>query len=122
VAVVTDLTASADPLVRNTLLLLVEKGRIGEVEDVAKEFEELVAKAERRIGLELTTAVPLSDEEAATLVGSIERSLGRPVDAQRHVDPALVGGVVLQVGSLRMDASVRGRLERLRRELAGAGA
>ena len=52
VAVVTDLTASANELVRNTLLVLVEKGRIGEVEDVAKEFEALVAKAERRLGLE----------------------------------------------------------------------
>jgi F-type H+-transporting ATPase subunit delta len=118
--VVTDLTASADELVRNTLLVLVEKGRIGEVEEVAEEFETLVAKAERRLELELTTAVELSDEDADRLVRSIEGTLGRPVDAHRSVDPALVGGVVLQVGSVRLDASVRGRLEKLRRELAGA--
>src|SRR5207237_1009836 len=82
-AVVTDLTASGNELVRNTLLLLVEKGRIGEVEDVAKEFEALVAKAERRLGLALTTAVELSDEEADRLVTSISGTLGRPIDAQR---------------------------------------
>jgi F-type H+-transporting ATPase subunit delta len=119
VEVVSDLTASANDLVRNTLLLLVEKGRIGEVEEVAREFEALVAKAERRLGLELTTAVELSDEEADRLVSSISGTLGRPIDAQRHVDPGLIGGVVLQVGSLRLDASVRGRLDKLRRELAG---
>jgi F-type H+-transporting ATPase subunit delta len=118
VAVVEDVAAGADPLVRNTLLLLVEKGRAGEIQEVAREFEALVAKAERRLGLELTTAIPLSDDDAAALVGSIEQALGRPVDAQRSVDPALVGGVVLQVGSLRLDASVRGRLEKLRRELS----
>jgi F-type H+-transporting ATPase subunit delta len=117
-AVVTDLTASANELVRNTLLLLVEKGRAGEIEDVAKEFEALVARAERRLDLELTTAVPLSDEEASGLVASIQQAVGRPVEARRSVDPALVGGVVLQVGSLRLDASVRGRLDKLRRELA----
>jgi F-type H+-transporting ATPase subunit delta len=119
VAVVTDLTASANELVRNTLLLLVEKGRIGEVEDVAKEFEALVARAERRLDLELTTAVELSDDEANSLVQRISGTLGRPIDARRSVDPGLIGGVVLQVGSLRLDASVRGRLDKLRRELAG---
>jgi F-type H+-transporting ATPase subunit delta len=119
VGVVTDLTASANELVRNTLLLLVEKGRIAEVEQVAEEFEALVAKAERRLGLELTTAVELSDEDADRLVQSISGTLGRPIDARRTVDPRLIGGVVLQVGSLRLDASVRGRLDKLRRELAG---
>jgi F-type H+-transporting ATPase subunit delta len=119
VGVVEDLTASANELVRNTLLLLVEKGRIGEVEDVAKEFEALVAKAERRLELELTTAVELSDEEADSLVQRISGTLGRPIDARRSVDPGLIGGLVLQVGSLRLDASVRGRLDKLRRELAG---
>jgi F-type H+-transporting ATPase subunit delta len=119
-AVVRDLTASANELLRNTLLLLVEKGRIGELEDVAKEFELLVARAERRLELELTTAVPLSDEEADGIVSRIEQAVGRPVQARRTVDSSLVGGVVLQVGSLRLDASLRGRLDGLRRELAAA--
>jgi F-type H+-transporting ATPase subunit delta len=120
VAVVRDLTASANELVRNTLLLLVEKGRIGEVEAIAQAFEVLVAGAERRLALELTTAVELSEEDATRLVGSIQQAVGRPVDAHRSVDPELIGGVVLQVGSLRLDASVRGRIDKLRRELAAA--
>jgi len=116
-AALEELLGDADELVRNFLLLLVEKGRAGGLEEVAREFEALVAAEERRLELELTTAVELSDEEARELVDQIERSAGRSVEARRSVDPALIGGAVLQVGSFRVDASVRGRLERLRREL-----
>ena len=67
--------------------------------------------------MELTTAVELSDEEAADVVRQIEQVSGRTVEATRRVDPDLIGGLVLQAGTLRVDASVRGRLERLRHEL-----
>jgi F-type H+-transporting ATPase subunit delta len=50
-------------------------------------------------------------------VSKIEQASGRTVEATRSVDPDLIGGMILQAGSLRVDASVRGRLERLRREL-----
>lgn len=65
----------------------------------------------------LTTAVELSDQEAKRILEQIEEASGRTVEASRKVDPALIGGVVLEVGSMRLDASVRGRLERLRKEL-----
>ena len=81
------------------------------------EFERLVAARERRLTVELTTAYELADDEARAIVQQIEQASGRPVDATRSVDPALIGGIVLQAGTLRVDASVRGRLERLRREL-----
>jgi F-type H+-transporting ATPase subunit delta len=67
--------------------------------------------------LELTTAVELTDEEAAKILGEIERAAGRKVEANRKVDPELIGGLVLQAGSVRLDASVRGRLEQLREQL-----
>jgi F-type H+-transporting ATPase subunit delta len=107
----------ADPLVRNLLLLLVVKGRGGEVEEVADEFERLAAREEGQLSVELTTAFELSEEEARTIVGQIEKASGRTVEATRAVDPDLIGGIVLQAGSLRVDASVRSRLERLNREL-----
>ena len=107
----------ADPLVRNFLLLLAEKGRIGEVDEIQSELERLVALAERILELELTTAVELSDEEAAKVVGQIEQAAGRKVEATRNVDPELLGGIVIQAGSQRLDASVRGRLDQLRQEL-----
>jgi F-type H+-transporting ATPase subunit delta len=115
--VLTEILGDADELIRNFLLLAAEKGRIGDVEDIAREFERLVAREERRLAVDLTTAYELSDDEAADLIRQIEEASGRKVDAKRHVDPSLIGGLVLQAGSLRLDASVRGRLNRLRREL-----
>ena len=115
--VLTDLLGDADELLRNFLLLTAEKGRIGEIETIGAEFERLMAREERRLTVELTTAKELTDDEEAAIIRQIEQASGRKVDATRRVDPDLIGGIVLQVGSLRLDASVRGRLERLRREL-----
>jgi F-type H+-transporting ATPase subunit delta len=117
VDVLKELLGDADELVRNFLLLTAEKGRIGDVEEIARELDRLVAREERRLDVELTTAYELADEEAADLIRQIEQATGRKVEATRHVDPSLIGGLVLQAGSLRLDASVRGRLNRLRREL-----
>ena len=116
-AVLGELLGDADELVRNFLLLLVEKGRAAELAEIARELDSLVAAEERRLEVHVTTAIELSDDEARELVGQIERAAGRTVEATRAVDPSLIGGVVLQVGSHRVDASVRGHLDRLRREL-----
>jgi F-type H+-transporting ATPase subunit delta len=118
VSALEEILGGADELVRNFLLLLTERGRAGELDEVQREFERLVAAEAGELTLELTTAVELSDEEADKIVKQIEEASDRPVEATRKVDPDLLGGVVLQVGSLRLDASLRGRLERLRRELA----
>jgi ATP synthase F1 delta subunit len=112
-----DLLGDADELVRNFLRLLVDKHRIAELDDIHREFERLVAREEQRLAVELTTAVELPEDELRTILGEIERASGRKVEATTTVDPDLIGGVVLQVGTRRMDASVRGRLERLRRDL-----
>jgi F-type H+-transporting ATPase subunit delta len=119
-AALEDVLAGAEELLRNFLLLLADKGRTGSLEEIAREFERLLAEHEGIVHAELTTAVELSDDEARTLLAQIEEASGRKVEATRSVDPALIGGIVLQVGSHRLDASVRGRLERLRRELVNA--
>ena len=112
-----DLVGDEEQLFRNFLLVVNDKGRIGELEEIAKEFERLMAREERRLAVELTTARELSDDEARAIVEQIEQAAGRKVEATRRVDPDLVGGIVLQAGSYRVDASVRGRLERLRQTL-----
>jgi len=111
---------SSDELTRNFVRLLVEKGRAAEVREVATEFEALVAAREGVLDVELTTASALSDEEFGRIVGRIEQASGKRVQATRSVDPGLIGGLVLQAGSMRLDASVRGRLDRLRTDLASA--
>ena len=106
-----------DELVRNFLLLVAEKNRTAQIEEIAHEFDRLVAAEERRLKVDLTTAFELSDKEAKSIVGQIEKASGRQVDATRSVDPDLIGGLILQAGSMRVDASVRGRLNRLRHDL-----
>ncbi len=110
----------ADEIMRNFVRLLAEKGRAGELPEIARELEALVAAEQRVLTVELTTAYELSDPEAAQIVEKITQASGRPVEATRKVDPDLIGGIVLQAGSLRLDASVRGRLQRLRQELTSA--
>jgi F-type H+-transporting ATPase subunit delta len=109
--------ADADPTLRNFLLLVTEKGRIAEIEAIHEEFERLVAQEERVLQVELTTAHALSDAEASEILGQIEQTAGHSIDATRTVDPKLIGGLVLRAGSILVDSSVRGRLDKLRDEL-----
>jgi F-type H+-transporting ATPase subunit delta len=118
--VLEQIAAEADELVRNFVRLAAEKGRAGELSEISAELDALVARAQNRLSVELTTAYELSDEEARSIVETIQKASGRTVEATRNVDPDLIGGIVLQVGSHRADGSVRGRLERLRHELATA--
>ncbi len=115
--IVEQILGDADELVRNFVLLAIEKGRAGELEQIQEELDALVAAEQGRLNVELTTAIELSDEEAGAILRQIEQSSGRSVEATRKVDPDLIGGIVLQAGSLRVDASVKGRLETLRHEL-----
>ena len=112
-----ELLEGSDEIFLNFVRLLVEKDRIVEVEDVYQEWTRLLARQERVLELELQTAVELSDEEAAKVVKDIEEASGRKVVATRTVDSDLIGGLVVRAGSIRLDASVRGRLQQLREEL-----
>jgi F-type H+-transporting ATPase subunit delta len=116
--VLDDVLGGADELVRNFVRIVVEKGRAGEIREIAVEFEALIAAQEQVLNVELTTAHELSDEDFRRIVADIEQKSGRKVEATRTVAPDLIGGIVLQAGSLRLDASVRGRLDRLRQQLA----
>ena len=116
-AALDSILGGVDELVRNFLLLVAEKNRTAQIEEIAHEFDRLVAAEERRLEVELTTAFELSDKEAKSIVAQIEKASGREVDATRSVDPELIGGLILQAGSMRVDASVRGRLNRLRHDL-----
>jgi F-type H+-transporting ATPase subunit delta len=110
--------ADADEVVRNFLRLVTEKGRGPQIEEIAREFDALYDAEQQILSVELTTAYELSDDEARDILAQIEQASGRSVEATRSVDPNLIGGIVLKAGSLRVDSSVRGRLTRLRQELA----
>jgi F-type H+-transporting ATPase subunit delta len=107
----------SDERVINFVRLLAEKGRAAQLAGIADELDALVAAEERILDVELTTAHELSEAEFGRILGRIEEASGRKVQGSRTVDADLIGGLVLQAGSMRVDASVRGRLERLRNEL-----
>jgi F-type H+-transporting ATPase subunit delta len=115
--VLAQIAAGADDEVVNFLRLIAEKGRAGELIEIADELDTLVAREKQILDVELTTATELTDTEFGRILGRIESASGRKVQATRKVDPNLIGGIVLQAGSMRLDASVRGRLERLRHDL-----
>jgi F-type H+-transporting ATPase subunit delta len=118
--VLADIATGADTIVVNFVKLIAEKGRADELAEIVEEYDSLVAEQERILDVELTTAHELSDDEFKSILDKIESASGRKVQAERKVDPDLIGGIVLQAGSMRLDASVRGRLERLRQDLTHA--
>ena len=116
-SVLDEVTHGADPTVRNFVRVVASKGRAGQLRQIVEEYQAIVDSEQGRLSVELTTAHELDDNETAAIVRQIEQASGRTVEATRSVDPDLIGGLILQAGSLRVDASVRGRLNRLRREL-----
>jgi F-type H+-transporting ATPase subunit delta len=114
------LTAGADELVTNALQVLVDRGRLTAMPDVIEAFEERYGEAERQLEVELTTAIEIGDAQAEELRAKIAEATRKEVALERRVDPAILGGVVLRVRDLLIDASVRGRLEGLRLSLRKA--
>jgi len=100
---------------RNFLKVLVDNGREHILEDVARRYEDLVKEHMRRVEVEVTTAVELSDEAMGRLKERLSKVLeGQEVILETRVDPYLLGGAVFRFGGQMMDGSIRGRLESLR--------
>lgn len=115
--VVVTLTEGAHPFVANTLRMLIDRGRIAELPEIAAAFAARVSEAEGRLEVEAVTAIPLPDDLREQIVSSIQEKTGRSVDLSESVDPDIVGGLMLRVGETVVDGSVRSRLDQLRREL-----
>lgn len=104
----------------NFLELLAEKHRMPAIFRIRQRFDELWAKANKRLEVTLTSAVEL-DKKIVDQVGKqIERQTDRSIDLTSEVDPEILGGLVLRVGNKVLDASLRSKLEKLRKEVASA--
>ena len=110
----------AVPQLRNLLLLLMRRRRLSQVTGVAADFRRLYNRQQGIVEATATSAAPLTDSEVAALRERIAglAGAGRTVDLQLAVDPSLLGGVQVRLGDTLIDGSVRGRLERLRGQLA----
>jgi len=101
--------------------LLVERGRIDRLGAVAAEYRRLLNRERGVVEAVATAAAPLTGDETEALQRKVAQMTGRTVDLRIEIDEALIGGLTVRVGDTLYDASVRGRLERLRSRLvAGA--
>jgi F-type H+-transporting ATPase subunit delta len=112
--------AGAEPELVNFLELLVEKHRMPVIFRIRRRFDELWAEENKRLEVTLTSAVELDPEVVDRVGAEIERQTDRTVELHSRVDENVLGGLVLQVGNMVLDASIRNRLEKLRKEVAQA--
>jgi len=108
------------PLTVNLLRLLVDRQRIADLAAVARAYRAMVDQQAGRVRATVTSARPLSEDELGRLREAIGRMTGRSIVLESKTDPALIGGVVAQVGATMLDGSLRTQLERMREELKNA--
>jgi F-type H+-transporting ATPase subunit delta len=106
----------------NLVRLLLRRGRIRLAGAMATEFRALVQRSRGIVGATVESATPLSDAEVEAIRERLEQMTGRQVELSVRVEPALIGGVAVRIGDRMIDASVRGRLRRLRERLVAGGA
>ncbi|MBN8868476.1 MAG: ATP synthase F1 subunit delta [Solirubrobacterales bacterium] len=110
----------ANPEVRNFLELLIEKHRMPAIFRIRQNFDELWKKENDRIEVTVTSAVELDPAVAQEVASAVEKQTGKQVDLTSQVDEKIIGGLVLQVGNMVLDSSIRNNLEKLRQSVAQA--
>jgi len=112
--------AGASDLTRKLVLLLAQKRRLFALTNIIRAFEELLARHRGEIAAEVTSARELTAAEASELRRVLRDKLGREPKLTAHVDPKLLGGLVVRVGSRMIDSSLRTKLDGLRAAMKGA--
>ena len=112
--------ADADPVVLNFLKLLIEKHRMPVIFRVRANYERMWEEENRLLPVQITSAVELDRDIVEQLGDRIGEQTGRKVELSAQVEPDILGGIVVQVGNSVLDASVRNRLEQLRRQVVKA--
>lgn len=108
-----------DPITAKFLGVLAENGRLGELKPVIKAVRELAADARGETTAEVSSAYPLNDDQVARLKSNLKARLGRDVTIEPKVDPELLGGLVVRLGSQMIDASIRTKLYSLAQAMKG---
>jgi F-type H+-transporting ATPase subunit delta len=110
----------ANPLFANFLEALVERHRLPAIFRIRAEFEQLWDEEKRLLPVSVTSAVQLDEETVKAIGRRIGEQTGNEIELTSNVDPEILGGIVLRVGNFILDASIRGRLEQLRKQVAQA--
>jgi F-type H+-transporting ATPase subunit delta len=108
----------ADPTFVNFLKLLIENHRMPVIFRVRRELDRLWEEANQLLPVRVTSAVELDEATVSQIGDRIAEQTGRRVDLSSQVDPDIIGGIVVRVGNSILDASIRNRLESLRKQVA----
>lgn len=109
-----------DPIVANFLKLLIENHRTPVIFRVRREFDRLWREENKLLPVQVTSAVELDQATVSQIGDRIAQQTGRKIDLSAAVEPDILGGIVVRVGNSILDASVRNRLEQLRKQVARA--
>ncbi len=112
--------SDADELVLNTLAVLIENHRMPAIHRIRRAYDSLWREHNKLLPVQITSAVELDEAVVRRVSEEIGRQTGREVELTTRVDESVLGGLVLQVGNQILDASIRSRLERLRRQVTRA--
>jgi len=108
-----------DPLSANFLGVLAKNGRLAKLDAVIRAFDMLAARHRGEITAEVTSAHPLDDDQVAALRANLKSRMGRDIAVDMSVDPAILGGLVVQIGSQMIDGSIRTKLDTLAQAMKG---
>ena len=108
-----------DPISARFLGVLADNGRLSDLKAVIKAFRKLAADNRGETAAEVTSAFPLNDDQVARIKSSLKARLGRDVAIDAKVDPQLLGGLVVRLGSQMIDASIRTKLNNLALAMRG---
>ena len=111
---------NAEPVFMNFLEALLERSRMPVIYRIRDQYEKLWDQEQKVLPVEVTSAVELEEGTVDSIADRIREQTGRKVEISSHVDPDIIGGIVLRVGNSVLDASIRNRLNQLRRQVAQA--
>ncbi len=106
------------PTTRNTVLLLLDRERLGALADIAREVDAMIEARAGRVTAEVTSAQPLTTTQLQQITASLEKLSGKQVEIVRREDPTLLGGVIAKLGDVVYDGSVKTQLASMRDQLA----
>ena len=109
------------PLALNLAYLLVARGRLSIIGDIADDYQRLLDNYRGIEQAEVTTAIPLDDKERLRLADHLSAIVGKKITLKTKVDPRLVGGIIAKIDGKLLDSSTRGKLTALKKEMARGG-
>ena len=107
------------PLLRNFLLLLLNKGRLPQLDAICLHYERMASDELHRVVAQVTTAFELDAQQRQIVTQKIAAATQKDVQLEAHVDPSIIGGLVVRVNNVILDGSVQGQLARMRKAFIG---